>query len=135
MNVGATSIEQSNTLLKLGVNPNTADLCWDSGDDVTMAHLEADGSIKEMLESECPELASRYTVAWSAEALIDLLPSTIEIRNRKYDAMQIVKDSNRYAIMYGQTPDKNNILEVGSTLLDAAYNTLIRLIEENKIEL
>lgn len=62
MNPKATTIEQSRKLLKLGLDPKSADFAW----------VGEDGCF---VKSSSYEVEDTETPAWSLEALIDALPS------------------------------------------------------------
>jgi hypothetical protein len=64
-----TSIEQSEKLLALGLNKETADMCWMYG---------------EVLSCNPPELTVDIP-AWSLHRLLSLLPQSVKIGKNYYD--------------------------------------------------
>ena len=137
MNKICTSIDQSKKLIELGIDVNTADMCYLDGDD-------KDYQVKD------GTLDYEGIPAWSLSALMNLLPSefievgkysttTYLIHIRKY---KFTDEVNLHQIAYGSYKwyeDGSNswkdMINTGEKedLLDAAFEMVCWLKENKKI--
>lgn len=93
----ATTIDQSKRLLKAGVDPNSADMCWTN---IVETTDEGGYFIKEReqvfhLEIGCSRYNKNIIPAWSLSALIALCPEHVPyriIRTRGKDIEGIFED-------------------------------------------
>lgn len=140
MNKICTSIEQSQKLIELGVDTNTADMYYQWYSETESALHVGKGSKK--LNADCP--------AWSLNALINLLPSeftevgkysttTYKIKIRKY---ALTDDVDVYQIAYGSIKFNadgqysfKDMINTGEkeNLIDAAFQMVVWIKENNKI--
>lgn len=106
-----TTIEQSNELLKLGVNPFTADFFYQ------------DGKLYTVGKDGMPN--NDVIPSWGLLNLYELLPKEIKrggyiyTPNLTYNNMVYAKAGNKQEILYSS---------VGSDLFDVVYNMLIRVL-------
>lgn len=117
----ATSIEQSKKLLELGLNPNTADMCYWMN-----YHDALDGGGKSL--SDYPEIGKgndEGVPAWSLDKLLELMPLDCGIDKEK------IKGVTKYV---ASSVTSNEVQEwSGDTPLDAAYNLVVWLLENHNI--
>jgi len=120
--VNYTSIEQSRKLVELGLNPETADMCFDLGVDLTEAHLECDNFITYFTNDEYPEMADRYVPVWSLGQLLEMIPFNYHfcVIDSKCNIVKLDKEFNEER--WFDTP------------FEAAYNMVIWLLENNYIK-
>ena len=126
-----TSIEQSKRLVELGLNPESADAFWNNFDES-----------KDKRPIIC--LNYKYTPrkdvwggipCWSIGALLDVMPHKIIAKEGPTSWLEIVKYSDNYLIKYdifGVDFDKVPCAK-GITLLEAAYNMAVWLLENGYI--
>lgn len=122
-----TSIEQSKKLVELGLNPETADMCYDLGEGETKAHLECENFICYFTNDEYPECADRYIPCWSLGALLGLMPAGCSLRSRK----GFTADKKIY---FCTCPFNNDDPINYNSSIEAAYNMVIWLLENNYIK-
>lgn len=140
MNKICTDIKQSQRLIELGIDTNTADMYYQWYSETASALHVGKGSKK--LNADCP--------AWSLNALMNFLPSeftevgkysttTYKIKIRKY---KFTDEVDLYQIAYGNYKlyeDGNSswkdMINTGEeeNLIDAAFQMLVWLKENNKI--
>ncbi len=118
----ATTIEQSQHLLDLGLSADTADMCFDKGTDLTKAHLECDNFITYFTNDEYPEVADRYVPAWSLGALLELMPNGYVIKK------------NYAGVYYSESLDHKQTTRTYNTPLEAAFNMIVWLLENGYIK-
>ena len=118
MNKICTSIEQSKKLIELGIDVNTADMCWTNH--LFNAFLSS-WRIESTPPQEYKNLLDRFVVrgyliepAWSLSALFDLFPNGSILRK---------SDKGKY-FMFGNMFDNP---------LDAAFEMICWLLENKKI--
>ena len=134
-----TTIEQSKRLIELGIDVNTADMCY-----IREQWFEHD-------ENEIKEDWSKYPVVdfdededkvplpepitypcWSLAALLELMPSRI---NATYK-LNLIKDDTTNGYYYNYTDRKERKLRtsfVSRNSLDAAFEMVCWLLENKKI--
>lgn len=123
----ATSIEQSKKLLELGINPETADMCFDKGVHSIKAHLECDPIITYFTKDQYNELVDRYVPAWSLNALIELLP---EIKGTPFVMQKFKTENNNY---YNLEYEGIIMLPYCKSLVDGCVEMIEKLKKENLI--
>jgi hypothetical protein len=137
----ATTIEQSQHLLDLGLSADTADMCFDKGTDLTKAHLECDNFITYFTNDEYPEVADRYVPAWSLGALLELMPPYLFEWERGID-LNIYRNLNGKGWHCSYMPNNINDMQKdkfrqitnGDTTLEATYNMVVWLLENGYIK-
>ena len=137
-----TSIEQSKKLIELGIDVNTADMCWsiDIPDLPTLLAYPI---------TDCDNWENKIS-AWSLSSLMNLLPSEFtevgkystsiyEIHIRKYN---LIEDVNLHQIAYGNykfyedgSSSWKDMINTGEKedLLDAVFDMIVWLKENKKI--
>ena len=133
----ATTIEQSQHLLDLGLSADTADMCFDKGTDLTKAHLECDNFITYFTNDEYPEVADRYVPAWSLEALLEVLPDEIRTHKGRFDAKyRFYWELRKNWILYScLDEDYSPLIEFdGKNNLEAVFNMVVWLLENGYIK-
>ena len=109
-----TSLEQSNELIKLGIDLKTADMYW---------HKKFDGTLSLRTDNLMIKLD---TPCWSLAALLGVLPEGI-IKN--YYVPNLQKENGKYSIAYG----KDELLCIADNPVDACYEMIEKLHTENLI--
>ena len=135
-----TSIEQAKHLIKLGLNPNTADMYWSR---CTITDF-SDGKLKVSYAVEpCNISQAKHTKddisCWSLGALLEAMPKEI---TDEYDSKGCLGMSTLYNSSWGWVIYYSNAdadcqalhEEQADTLLEATYNMVIWLLEEGYIE-
>lgn len=127
----ATTIEQSKDLLKLGLNPDTADMYYpkvDEGLYATCPYPKECAAFRKQ-KSDIP--------AWSLSALLKLMPKDMKgipekaayhfvLKKNVYDAWQCNYEHPSFGELYSFPAQKSP--------LDAAYNMLAWMIENGHIK-
>ena len=76
-NIFYTSVEQSRKLLELGLNENTADMCYEYIE-------ECDGNFPYYSEPSCHKQEESNDIpCWSVGALINAMPKIITVNNQE----------------------------------------------------
>lgn len=128
MNKICTSIDQSQKLIELGIDINTADMCWCS------RKLQW-GEIKEtiiaypMLPIQEKSEVFKYTPAWSLTALLGLIPESIDDNTDNFTQLEMTKKSISYVFSDG-------MLRIGflkENLIDTAFEMVCWLKENGKL--
>ena len=129
MNKICTSIEQSERLIELGIDINTADMCWsiDIPDLPTLLAYPI---------TECDNWENKIP-AWSLSALISLMPFQYIENNNRFGFYQ-VKGLNEQGETYrfGYKTNNNSFLFETSwhnDIVDAAFEMVCWLKENKKI--
>ncbi len=127
---GYTTIEQSRKLIELGIDVDTADMCFD-----LIAESEWYGyPISKNLCSD--DILGTLIPCWSTEALMKLLPRYIYTKdNFVLNDIQAYKDN--YRISYTNISYTNlsyyeykDVIECKyDTLIECAYNMIVKLKE------
>lgn len=141
MNKICTTIEQSKKLLGLGIDRNTADMCWTN-------HLFNEFLSSWRIESTPPQeyknLLDRFVVrgyliepAWSLSVLLELMPFHIIKNNKRYGFYQwkgLNPQGETYCFEYksnvGECLYETNHL---NNPIDAAFEMIVWLKENGKI--
>jgi hypothetical protein len=131
MNKICTNIDQSKKLVELGIDVKTADMYW--WDSSKRYYIEAmdDGDFNE---------AEGHIPAWSLSALLNLMPSYLFEFERGID-LNIYPDLNGkgwHCIympnnIYNMPKDKFRQITSNDNPLDAAYEMVVWLLENNYI--
>jgi len=131
MNKICTDIEQSRKLIELGLDVKTADMYWWATS--LRYYIEAmdDGDFNE---------AEGHIPAWSLSALLNLMPPYLFEFERGID-LNIYPDLNSkgwHCIympnnIYNMPKDKFRQITSNDNLLDAAYEMVVWLLENNYI--
>lgn len=108
-----TSIEQSEKLIELGIDINTADMYWWSTSKRSYIEAMDDGDFNE---------AEGHICAWSLSALLNFLPHGTRLLKSATDEM------------YHCDCPKGNINKWFDNPLDAAFEIIIWLLENKKDE-
>ena len=108
MNKICTTIEQSQKLIELGIDRNTADMCWQNNE-FPIGFNDEDA-----------------VPAWSLAALFKLLPKSIE--GAEPSLIKTFRDD--YRIVYDIYGDENITSEDYTNPIDACYEMIIRLHEQ-----
>lgn len=122
-----TTIEQSKKLVELGLNPNTADMCY-------IQHFDESYNEVTFIEED-PVLA--YTIdtidlpCWSLGALINLIPSII-YKGKDTFSLEMHKDA-LYLGCYENHRHLNEIWITKKNLIDAAFEMIVWLLENGHI--
>lgn len=122
-----TTISQSKKLLSLGLSPESADMAWidrpsrvtDCPDVPVIMDIE--------LESMIPQ--NKLIPCWSVGALLELI---LTIKSSKSFHLSI--EDGVYCMCYNDFSNGDYEEFVGSTPLEAAYNTVYWLLENNYIK-
>ena len=128
MNKICTSIEQSKKLIKLGINVNTADMCYDWS--VIGKEYSTVAQCRKYIDDEL--------LAWSLSALLELIPPYLGEFSEGID-FEFSKSMNGkwYSARYIQLNDDKaitfNKVVTGDTAVDAAFEMVVWLKENNKI--
>ena len=137
-----TSIEQSKRLLELGLKPGTCDKVW-----VSDKEEEVEFTVDLMDEEDYGKYVytypnDMYIPCWSTGALLDLMPPYLFEWERGID-LQIYPHLNKkhgWLVSYipnnveSMQKDKFRQICHADTLIEAAYNMVVWLLENNYIE-
>lgn len=121
MNKICTSIEQSQKLIELGVDVNTADMCyryrWFNNNFILLPWIE---QAKEPITGDIP--------AWSFTALLNIIPKRI----KDFNILQIGIDEKVFSIWYDEIGYGVNTELPDITMefsVDACYEMILKLHE------
>lgn len=131
MNKICTTIEQSKKLIELGIDVNTADMCYPPyymSDENSLYYAKKAENFTVAELSQNRSNKDEYIPAWSLTALFDLLPEHTRIPSRL--------KQNKYMFNY-----HNGIVEFGddchkdksTNLFDAVFEMVVWLKENGKI--
>lgn len=130
----ATTQEQSTHLIELGLDPDTADMCWtnhyfDSMMSYTRLESTKPSKYKEMLDYFHVH-GPFIEPAWSLTALLDMMP---EINNQLPDLRKCI---DGYCVAYSDkiTRDADSQWQDGKTPVEAAYKMMCWLFERGYIK-
>lgn len=142
-----TTIEQSRKLLELGLNPETADMFWQSNlngsDRQYLLDIGKEEYFDIEINSEHCSIGNYDIPAWSLDTLLELMPDEISTGKEWSNKYQI--DIRKYAphtyqIAYGNNRgfskswhDMINTKECDN-FLEACYNMVVWLLENNYIK-
>ena len=116
-----TSIKQSQKLIELGINVNTADM-----DYIPFANDPKNYDCVINIYNN--EHEDNWIPAWSLSALLELIPDIIE----DY-VLRIDKVYGEYYIWYGEGWSDNMAHTSSENFIDAAFEMVVWLKENNKI--
>lgn len=124
MNKMCTTIEQSKKLIELGIDTDTADMCYkciveDPYDLIVRPYSDWKEEYKVLLRSG----DAKVYPAWSLAALFSVIPEGL-IEN--YYIPNIQKENGKYSIAYG---DEELLCEADNPV-DACYKMIIKLKEK-----
>ena len=130
MNNIATTIKQSKKLLELGLSPESADMCYLSEESLVpkviyngMAFFD---SKEERLTNTIP--------CWSLGALLELMPKKIKKDDVKLP-FHLFQFKDTWGVQYGYPNETEYaVLIENKTPLEAAYNMVVWLLENNYIK-
>lgn len=128
-----TTIEQSKKLVKLRLNPDTADMFYflDPTPAGCIYHLTVP-QIGFGVKTREPEYNKGDIPCWSLGALINIIPSTI-YKGKQTFTLEMHKDA-LYHLCYESRSRLNEIWVTKKHLLDAAFEMVVWLLENNYIE-
>ena len=125
-----TSIEQSEKLLKLGLNPESADMFYNEEPEENYYKYIVDTEYPMIIREGQKHYLKEYGIpCWSLDALLKLIPHTgfdgIEINNFN-DGKTI------WTVIFRWKTD-NTLIRIADTPLDAVYAVVVWLLENNYI--
>ena len=136
MNKICTSIEQSQKLVELGIDIDTADMMWDDWNLIDEGWKLSIGYYPEIKK----DYGRKCYPAWSLSALLELIPSYLgdfkdgidfifskAINGKRYSAEYIKFNNNGLAIF-------NHKTVTGDTAIDAVFGIVCWLLENKKIQ-
>lgn len=123
-----TTIEQSKKLVELGLNPDTADMFYSrrptgKSDYSIFPDFKQEGRLEVFTKVDLP--------CWSLGALIDIMPDVI-YKDAARATLRIHKDTI-YHISYKNSSHLNEIWISKKTLIDAAFEMVVWLLENGYI--
>lgn len=143
MNKICTSIEQSKKLIELGIDVNTADMCYYYDHNWSNDYIEIPKVWNDEYEQFIPESEEDDIPAWSLSALLKLIPKHISRKDKiHYDGQTFIPsfkwEISPTAIYY---TDGNDIMdnvsfgygENNMELIDAMFKMVCWLKEHGEI--
>lgn len=117
----ATTREQSERLLALGIKPETAD-----------CHIEMapSGMLYTYITQNYHGFASNTVPAWSLTRLLELIPKSLEQTNRPNADLEISSDRMYWFVTYEELGYDVKHQEMKKDLFDAVISTIEWLIRE-----
>ena len=116
-----TDIEQSNKLIELGIDMNSADMFWDT---LFAKKPEAQVNNHHLVDEYDDE---HRISAWSLSALLELMPLI------NHDTVNVFKEEDgTYTALYRYTKGSPVIIKKESAI-DAAFEMIVWLKENGKI--
>lgn len=135
MNKICTTIEQSKKLVELGLDVNTADICWTNH---LFSALLSSWRIESTPPQEYKNLLDGFVVrgyliepAWSLGALMGLIPDKISINDESY-YLYFTKKRVEFRGPITWDGQKTKSFEMDN-ILDAAFEMVVWLKENGKI--
>lgn len=133
-----TTVEQSKKLVELGLNPETADMGWNVFSDDSTRCLP----INDWDLSKNGEGGTEFIPCWSLGALLEVMPEQITYSDFKPFPIGLFKGDKEkhskyghYWIQYFCTEEGGVYVQTnGHTPIEAAYNMVVWLLENNYIE-
>lgn len=138
MNKICTSIEQSKKLIELGIDINTADMHYSTWTILNEGEYILSPNQGETIEELQEDYGNQVIPAWSLSALLELIPPYLgefkdgidfgfskAINGKWYSAYYIKLDDNGLASF--------NMTVTGDTAIDAVFEMIVWLKENNKI--
>lgn len=131
MNKICTTIEQSQKLIELGIDVNTADMMWDDWSLIDEGWKLSIGYHPEIEK----DYGRKCYPAWSLSALIDALPLGVDIHNISdgHKIYYYVEIYTKEIYMKLKHTGKEEIClstERYENLVDACYETILKLHEQ-----
>lgn len=130
-----TTIEQSKKLLKLGLNPESADMHYLFENYITQPIIKIEVGYNKDEEEACLEddFASEYIPCWSLGALLEVMPEHIfsEDRIKNYTPVLHIGEKN---VVWYQHMNEFLHIEHADTPIEAAYSTVVWLLENGYIK-
>ena len=124
-----TSIEQSKKLIELGIDVNTADMCW-----IAIDNDESFDGSWEVVPKNSSIIATddKPMPCWSLSALLDLMPHeiTIKVDNTPYRLL-VTHKLVHYTRLTTMWPYIYSV--EANTTLDAAFEVICELLEDKII--
>lgn len=134
MNKICTSLEQSQKLMELGIDINTADMYWEERINLPKVvvgnyalHIHCRATDKDYKKLTNPVLSP----AWSLSALLAVLPSVIT-RNDKPMLLTLEK-ADAYNLYYKSPNRLNELWETKEEPIDACVEMIVNLKEMDLI--
>lgn len=124
----ATTREQSQRLLSLGVRIDTADMCW--VDDKLFVSDEE--QVRSFVEYPPEDKTDEFYPAWSLSRLLELIPKSIEQINRPNADLDINSDGVYWFVTYEELGYEVIHQEMKHDLFDAIISTIQWLISKNR---
>ena len=130
MNKICTSIKQSKTLIELGIDVNTADMCYYYDHNWSNEHIKIPKIWDNNYEKFIPESEEDDIPAWSLMALLNIIPKRI----KECNVLRIDISENDFAIWYdkigfGVNTELPDITKASA--VDACVEMIIKLHEQN----
>lgn len=128
MNTLATTIEQSKELVRLGLDPKTADMCFEmEKGDWTLNVGKKSAQVNRGLAIP----------AWSLSALLEVMPKEIKKDDKQYNFHLETTHNLYYVSYYRYDIDGIRYLhttEMNNCIIDAAYEMVCWLLEQGLIK-
>ena len=126
MNKICTSYEQSQSLLALGLDPNTADMKYDPRWDIPVIISEDD--YDNHLNYD-PESENTDIPAWSLSALLELIPD--ELQNNQF--LTLEKEKDEYCCCFEDINGNSFNHFFGNNAIDVAFEMMCWLLDSRKL--
>ena len=131
----ATSIKQSQHLLRLGLDPSTADMHWFDIDGYNPHKNDWRLMCGHCDVADCSK--GIYVPAWSLSALLEVMPKEIKKDDKQYNFHLETTHNLYYVSYYRYDIDGIRYLhttEMNNCTIDAAYEMVCWLLEQGIIE-
>ena len=129
-----TSIEQSKKLLELGLNPETADMFWQSNLNSSDRQYLLDMGEEEYFDIEMNfehcDIGDYDIPAWSVDALLQLI-----LPSKSSKTFHLLLEDSSYCIAYNDSSNGEYEEFVGATAVEAAFYTVCYLLENDYIKI
>ena len=126
MNKICTSYEQSQSLLALGLDPNTADMKYDPRWDIPVIISEDD---YDNHLNYCPESENTDIPAWSLSALLELIPD--ELQDNHF--LTLEKEKDEYCCCFEDINGNTFNHFFGNNAIDATFEMMCWLLDSRKL--
>ena len=125
-----TTIEQSKHLLELGLDAKSADMCY-----WMQYHRAIDGGGQHLEDTPSIGKGNKGSIpCWSVGSLLEVIPKRIKVEGELTSTWQLKKEANGYAIYYESISLDWYSNCIGETLIEAAYNMIVWLLENEYIK-
>lgn len=125
MNKICTSIEQSQKLIELGIDVNTADMMWDDWSLIDEGWKLNVGYYPEIEK----DYGRKCYPAWSLAALLEVLP-TIDDGNRNPVVCKDIRLNKWHVVYHGTAVEPTIDSGVYDSLIDACVEMIVKLHKE-----